>query len=327
MPASPASSSRAAARRRPAGMPAVCGAARSRQRRTAGRTPRTRRHPSARLGAASWWPWQSYDNGTASCRRAHDAAWSMTTTLITGANEGLGKETARQLVVAGHTVYVGARDQAVAVGGRRDRRRFVQLDVTDDASVAAAFLQIEADAGLDVLVNNAGIGCCAQRPGRAAGIRHQCRRHHPGHRGGAPAPAEVREPGRGQRLQRARLVLGRHQALAARLPGPGHRLRREQGGRLDAHGPVREGRTGGEVQRGRARLHRDRARRGADSRRGRSRSAPGTSSAWPRSARTGPLGRSRRTTASWAGEAGVGEVRRAAPLLLAGPAGYAGSAS
>jgi NAD(P)-dependent dehydrogenase (short-subunit alcohol dehydrogenase family) len=39
--------------------------------------------------------------------------------------------------------------------------RFVQLDVTDDVSVAAAFAQIEADGGLDVVVNNAGIGMLA----------------------------------------------------------------------------------------------------------------------------------------------------------------------
>jgi NAD(P)-dependent dehydrogenase (short-subunit alcohol dehydrogenase family) len=86
----------------------------------------------------------------------------MTTTLITGANRGLGKETARQLIAAGHTVYVGARDEA---GGRATAKelgaRFVQLDVTDDASVAAAFAQIEADGGLDVLVNNAGIAMLA----------------------------------------------------------------------------------------------------------------------------------------------------------------------
>ncbi|GHG88333.1 SDR family NAD(P)-dependent oxidoreductase [Streptomyces lanatus] len=82
----------------------------------------------------------------------------MTTTLITGANKGLGFETARRLIAAGHTVYVGARD---AERGRRAAdelgARFVQLDVTDDASVQAAAKTVEADGGLDVLVNNAGI--------------------------------------------------------------------------------------------------------------------------------------------------------------------------
>jgi NAD(P)-dependent dehydrogenase (short-subunit alcohol dehydrogenase family) len=34
----------------------------------------------------------------------------MAVTLITGANKGLGYETARQLIKAGHTVYIGARD-------------------------------------------------------------------------------------------------------------------------------------------------------------------------------------------------------------------------
>jgi NAD(P)-dependent dehydrogenase (short-subunit alcohol dehydrogenase family) len=82
----------------------------------------------------------------------------MTTTLITGANKGLGFETARRLVAAGHTVYVGARD---AERGRKAAEgigaRFVRIDVTDEASVAAATKAIEADGGLDVLVNNAGI--------------------------------------------------------------------------------------------------------------------------------------------------------------------------
>ncbi len=83
----------------------------------------------------------------------------MTTTLITGANKGLGRETARQLIEHGHTVYVGARDPergelaAKELGGIA-----LQLDVTDDASVAAAARHIRDEVGrLDVLVNNAGI--------------------------------------------------------------------------------------------------------------------------------------------------------------------------
>ncbi|GGL64537.1 short-chain dehydrogenase [Streptomyces fumigatiscleroticus] len=82
----------------------------------------------------------------------------MTTTLITGANKGLGFETARRLLAAGHTVWLGSRD---AERGRRAAERLgarpVVLDVTDDASVAAAVRTVEAEGGLDVLVNNAGI--------------------------------------------------------------------------------------------------------------------------------------------------------------------------
>jgi NAD(P)-dependent dehydrogenase (short-subunit alcohol dehydrogenase family) len=82
----------------------------------------------------------------------------MTTTLITGANKGLGFETARRLVAAGHTVHVGSRDaDRGRVAAERLGARAVQLDVTDDASVAAAADTIAEGGGLDVLVNNAGI--------------------------------------------------------------------------------------------------------------------------------------------------------------------------
>jgi len=82
----------------------------------------------------------------------------MTTTLITGANKGLGRETARRLLAEGHTVYLGSRDadrgeRAAAELGAR----LLVLDVTDDASVAAAAKTVAADGGLDVLINNAGI--------------------------------------------------------------------------------------------------------------------------------------------------------------------------
>ncbi|MFJ5063949.1 SDR family oxidoreductase [Streptomyces nigra] len=82
----------------------------------------------------------------------------MTTTLITGANKGLGFETARRLVEAGHTVYVGARDaDRGRAAAERIGARFLLIDVTDDASVQTAVKTVEADGGLDVLVNNAGI--------------------------------------------------------------------------------------------------------------------------------------------------------------------------
>jgi NAD(P)-dependent dehydrogenase (short-subunit alcohol dehydrogenase family) len=82
----------------------------------------------------------------------------MTTTLITGANKGLGRETARRLVAAGHTVWVGARDAERGLRAAEELgARFVQLDVTDDASVDAAVKTVEAAGGLDVLINNAAI--------------------------------------------------------------------------------------------------------------------------------------------------------------------------
>lgn len=83
----------------------------------------------------------------------------MTTTLITGANKGLGFETARRLAGAGHTVYIGARDAGRgSAAATRLGARFVRLDVTDEDSVKAAAETVRAEAGrLDVLVNNAGI--------------------------------------------------------------------------------------------------------------------------------------------------------------------------
>lgn len=83
----------------------------------------------------------------------------MTVTLITGANKGLGFETAKLLLELGHVVYIGARDvergeKAAATLGAR----FVRLDVTDDESVNSALATIDAAEGrLDVLVNNAGV--------------------------------------------------------------------------------------------------------------------------------------------------------------------------
>ncbi|SRR6266481_4725939 len=84
--------------------------------------------------------------------------------LITGANKGIGLATARSLGARGYAVLAGARDDALGEQTERDLRaggadaRFVQLDVTDEASVARAADWIGREYGvLDVLINNAGI--------------------------------------------------------------------------------------------------------------------------------------------------------------------------
>jgi NAD(P)-dependent dehydrogenase (short-subunit alcohol dehydrogenase family) len=84
--------------------------------------------------------------------------------LITGANKGIGFETARQLGKAGVTVLIGARDlvkadEAVAtLKSEGIDAVSVKLDVTSSADIQAAAAFIEAKYGrLDILVNNAGI--------------------------------------------------------------------------------------------------------------------------------------------------------------------------
>ncbi len=86
------------------------------------------------------------------------------TALVTGANKGIGLEIARGLGRLGHRVWLGSRDlvrgeAAVAeLKGEGLDVRALQIDVADDASVAAAAdaLARETDR-LDALVNNAGI--------------------------------------------------------------------------------------------------------------------------------------------------------------------------
>jgi NAD(P)-dependent dehydrogenase (short-subunit alcohol dehydrogenase family) len=94
----------------------------------------------------------------------------MTVTLITGANKGLGFETARQLIEHGHTVYMGARSVERGESAASEiGARFVQLDVSDEASIEAALAEIGKREGhLDVLVNNAGISAGADADGTVA---------------------------------------------------------------------------------------------------------------------------------------------------------------
>src|SRR3954453_12720487 len=82
----------------------------------------------------------------------------ITKTLITGANKGLGRETARPVLADAHDVWIAARDPARGQAAADELgARFVLLDVTDDASVDAAAERVSTEGGLDVLVNNAGI--------------------------------------------------------------------------------------------------------------------------------------------------------------------------
>lgn len=84
--------------------------------------------------------------------------------LITGANKGIGYETARQLASQGITVLIGARDQqrgkesAAKLIGEGLDVQFLHLEINDETTHEAARRFIENNFGrLDILVNNAGI--------------------------------------------------------------------------------------------------------------------------------------------------------------------------
>lgn len=79
--------------------------------------------------------------------------------LVTGAARGLGFAIAKRLAAGGATVWLGGRDvSALEAAARRIglAARPLAFDICDEEATAKAFARIEAETGLDILVNNVG---------------------------------------------------------------------------------------------------------------------------------------------------------------------------
>ena len=87
--------------------------------------------------------------------------------LVTGANQGVGLQVAKELVASGLTVLVGSRNFERGAAAAKDigpGAIALQLDVTDGASITAAAERISKEPGrLDLLVNNAAISKTTER--------------------------------------------------------------------------------------------------------------------------------------------------------------------
>jgi NAD(P)-dependent dehydrogenase (short-subunit alcohol dehydrogenase family) len=91
--------------------------------------------------------------------------------LVTGANQGIGLQIAKELVAHGFTVLVGSRNLARGEAAAEEvglDAHALQLDVTDQASITAAAERIRNEFGrLDVLIQNAAISTTQRRPGQS----------------------------------------------------------------------------------------------------------------------------------------------------------------
>lgn len=89
----------------------------------------------------------------------------MKTVLITGANKGIGFETAKQLAQSGYFVYLGSRDKIKGLEALEKLKAFginnvecIEIDVTNINSIKSARKELESKIDvLDILINNAGI--------------------------------------------------------------------------------------------------------------------------------------------------------------------------
>jgi len=89
----------------------------------------------------------------------------MKTVLITGANKGIGFETAKQMAQLGYFVYLGSRDKSRGLDAINRLKEMgisnvecIEIDITNIHSVIQAKHELESKTeGLDILINNAGI--------------------------------------------------------------------------------------------------------------------------------------------------------------------------
>ena len=91
--------------------------------------------------------------------------------LVTGANQGIGLQIAKDLAAHGFTVLVGSRGLERGVAAAKEvgpDAHALQLDVTDQASITAAAARVRNEFGrLDVLIQNAAISNTNKQPGQS----------------------------------------------------------------------------------------------------------------------------------------------------------------
>jgi NAD(P)-dependent dehydrogenase (short-subunit alcohol dehydrogenase family) len=99
----------------------------------------------------------------------------MASIFVTGSSDGIGQETARQLVSDGHRVILHARDEARAVHAAAavpDAAGVATGDLSLLAGIRAAAAAADALGPYDVVIHNAGVGGHPARRGTADGYEH-----------------------------------------------------------------------------------------------------------------------------------------------------------
>ncbi|HSJ43951.1 MAG TPA: SDR family NAD(P)-dependent oxidoreductase [Euzebyales bacterium] len=110
--------------------------------------------------------------------RAEGSSHMVRIVLVTGGNRGIGREVVRQVVAAGDTALLGARnvvqsrEVATALADGAGRCEIVPLDVADPAGINRAARHVtNAHGRLDVLINNAAIHYDTHQRGVDADLR------------------------------------------------------------------------------------------------------------------------------------------------------------